>query len=161
MLLMEILTVHPPDLLVWDAGQDWAAAIRQLSDGEIHVAVSSEYGELCSAASQNPYAVSLWEVNLSNWEERARRLGDFLRARPSAGVCISAECLPLEVQAFFRELGVLMILTDRLAGVGLLRLLERQRQRAFSKPRDVQTQIATRLPGLVPQLVPWLGDPNE
>lgn len=150
---METLTVHPPDLLVWDAGQDWAAALRQLSDGELHVAVTSEYGELCSAASQNPYAVSLWEVNLSNWEDRSRRLSDFLRTRPTAGVCISAENLPVEVQVFFRELGVLMILTDRLAGVGLLRLLARRREREFPKNRDLHTQIATPLP--------WLSDSNE
>lgn len=152
-VVMKAAATQGSELLVWDAGQDWAAAIRQLSQGDLQVAVSSEYDELCSAASQNPYAVSLWEVNLSNWEDRARRLSDFLRTRPTAGVCISAERLPLEVQALFRELGVLMILADRLAGVALLRLLERQRQRVFSKTRDLQAQIATPLP--------WLRDTHE
>ncbi|WP_300293951.1 hypothetical protein, partial [Nitrosomonas sp.] len=74
--------MNPPvGLVVWSSGAEWGPALVQLSEGRFRVANCEKYEEFCDLMSLNPYAVCLWEVNLSNWEERARRLGRYVRQR--------------------------------------------------------------------------------
>lgn len=145
---LSVAARSPIDLVVWEAGQSWAAALLQLSQGSLSIRVSSEYDEICRLAAQNPYAAALWEVNLSNWEDRARRTSLFLRNLPCAGVVISLEGLTPDVCELFRELGATWILNDRLDGVGLLRSLERQRQITKPSPLHWRAQVGVRLPWL-------------
>ncbi len=134
--------------IVWDSGQSWAAALGQLCAGRFRVAVSTEYAGICRIASQCPYAVSLWEVNLTNWEDRVRRLREFVRERPSPGVAIAVSDVPPLAVELFREFGALMILEDRLDGVTLLRVLERQRQ--------LEPAAAPTWREMVQTTIPWL-----
>jgi hypothetical protein len=135
-----------PEILIWEAGQSWAAALRQLCHRNFSIAVTSQYEEICRLAAQCPYAVSLWEVNLSNWEDRARRLCHFRRNHPSAGVAIATKGVPDEVQELFCELGVKMILKDRLSGMPLLRSLDRLRQVESSAATNWREHVTIKLP---------------
>lgn len=122
---MPRLIDKPLEVIVWPSGQGWAAALYQLADGRLSLAIAEDFDQLSRLASQNPYAVSVWEVNLTNWEDRARRLSEFLRSRPSGGVCIALDGLPESARDLFQELGAPMILCDRLSGVDLLRWVRR------------------------------------
>lgn len=136
------------EVVIWEAGQGWPAALFQLGQGRFSVAISSDYAETCRLASQSPYAVALWEVNLSNWEDRARRLTEFLNSRPSSGVVIAAQGLAVSIRDLFREFGALLILEDRLAGLHLVRILDRQRLFERRSTPNWREQVTTTLPWL-------------
>lgn len=140
--------MHQTSLLIWESSQSWAPALLQLSGGRIRCTVGRDYDEIRRLATQCPYAVLLWEVNLTNWEDRVVRLREFLRERTSPAVAIAAENLPPLVVELFLETGALIILHDRLDGLVLLRIIERQcppEQTSMFEWRD-----------LVEIQIPWL-----
>lgn len=141
------------EVIVWEAGQSWAAALRQWRQTPLTIAVTSDYDNLCSLTSKSPYAVSLWEVNLFNWEDRVQRLGQFRRRYRVAGVVVAIEELGDEVQELFQELGAAMILKDRLSAAILFRALDRLRQ--------VGPPIAPNWRDYVTTTLPWLNDADR
>lgn len=140
--------MHQTSLIIWESGQSWAPALRQLSGGRIRCSVGHDYDEIRRLAIQCPYAVLLWEVNLTNWEDRVVRLRELVRERPSPAVAIAVASLPPSVAELFLETGALTVLHDRLDGLKLLRIIERQ-----SLPKQSSTPQWREL---VEIPVPWL-----
>lgn len=110
------------DIVVWEAGGKSAAAIRQLGEGNFTVESCSNYTENCDLAASNPFAICLWEVNLSNWETRARQLIQLVGEQPHVIVTIAASELPDAVIELLQEIGARLVFRDCLEARSLLRM---------------------------------------
>jgi hypothetical protein len=116
------------DIIVWEAGGDGAAALRQLGEGKFRVERTLDYREFCATAATNPFAIGLWEVNLSNWEARAEQLVEFAQRHPRTVVAIAAIGLPNAVIELLRELGAALVARHRLEERLVLKLAARRQE---------------------------------
>jgi hypothetical protein len=136
------------DAIIWEAGLGWFAALAQIGGRDLRLARVSEFAEFRATAVQCPYAVSLWEVNLSNWETRAKQLAEFARRQPEACIAMAPDELPAGVIELFREFGATMILRDRLESALFLRWATRHRR--------LHPDVASQWRDIVQTSIPWL-----
>jgi hypothetical protein len=146
------------DVIVWEASGDSAAALRQLNqdigEGQVTVEKVLDYWEICESGVGNPFAICLWEVNLSNWETRAEQLAEFTRALPNAVVAIAASDLPEAVIELLQELGAPLVVRDRLEARWVLQLAARWKKSRPDDPSSWRTIVQTP--------IAWLdGDPRD
>jgi hypothetical protein len=140
-----------PQVIVWGAGQDWAAALRQWRPSLV-IEEPADYEEFCKSANRLPYAVSLWEVNLSNWKERAGRLIQFRRRHFTTGLAVATSGVIDEIGCLFQEVGAFMVMKDRLAAAFFLRALDRSNQWDPTATPNWRDHVATK--------IAWLDDHN-
>lgn len=138
----------PVGVVVWASGGEWGPALVQLAQGRFRVVCCDQYEEFCGLAASSPYAVRLWEVNLSNWEERARRLAEFVRQQPQPSVAIAPVGLPPAAEALFEEFGALNVVRRRLEGMRLVQIALRRLAESPPQAPSWRNVVATPIPWL-------------